>query len=129
MSEIKNLWSEIENDGLNIITKIHGRLVGDSLGAMAASIGLFLYGMSHAIESYVPDIVLVLGDRSEQLAGAMAAGSIRPVSASMSTTTGVAPVCMIPTIEKIARQLGHELDVWTKRSVDKKASRRGSLFV
>ena len=66
-------WSEIEEDGLNIITKVHGRLVGDSLGAMAASIGLFLYGMSHAIESYVPDIVLVLGDRSEQLAGAMAA--------------------------------------------------------
>jgi len=38
-------------------------------------------------------------------------------------------ICMIPTIEKIARQLGHELDVWTKRSVDKKDSRRGSLFV
>jgi len=34
---------------------------------------LYLYGMSHAIESYEPDIVLVLGDRSEQLAGAMAA--------------------------------------------------------
>ena len=66
-------WSEIENDSLKIITKIHGRLVGDSLGAMAASIGLYLYGMSHAIESYEPDIVLVLGDRSEQLAGAMAA--------------------------------------------------------
>ena len=29
-------------------------------------------------------------------------------------------ICMIPTIEKIARQLGHELDVWTQRSVDKK---------
>ena len=66
-------WSEIEKDGLKIITKIHGRLVGDSLGAMAASLGLYLYGMSHAIESYEPDIVLVLGDRSEQLAGAMAA--------------------------------------------------------
>ena len=66
-------WLEIEEDGLNIVTKVHGRMAGDSLGAMSASIGMFLYGMSHTIESYMPDIVLVLGDRSEQLAGAMAA--------------------------------------------------------
>ena len=67
-------WTEIEEDGLNIVEKIHGRLVGDSLSAMSASIGLYLYGMSHAVDRYAPDIVLVLGDRGEQLAGAMAAG-------------------------------------------------------
>ena len=66
-------WIEIEEDGLNIVEKIPGRLVGDSLSAMSASIGLYLYGMSYAIEWYAPDIVLVLGDRGEQLAGAMAA--------------------------------------------------------
>ena len=66
-------WIEIEEDGLNIVEKIPGRLVGDSLSAMSASIGLYLYGMSHAVERYAPDIVLVLGDRGEQLAGAMAA--------------------------------------------------------
>ena len=37
-------------------------------------------------------------------------------------------ICMIPTIEKIARQLGHELDVWTKRSVDKKRLPPGEPF-
>ena len=65
-------WTEIEKDGLNIVEKVRGRVVGDSLSAMSASIGLYLYGMSHVIEMYAPDIVLVLGDRGEQLAGAMA---------------------------------------------------------
>jgi len=40
---------------------------------MAASVGLYLYGMSFAMTRFKPDIVLVLGDRGEQLAGAMAA--------------------------------------------------------
>ena len=43
-------WTEIEKDGLNIVKKVHGRVVGDSLSAMSASIGLYLYGMSHAVE-------------------------------------------------------------------------------
>lgn len=66
-------WREIETDGLNIVEKIYGRLSGDSLSAMAASIGLYLYSMSYTIEKVKPDIVLLLGDRGEQLAGAMAA--------------------------------------------------------
>ena len=65
-------WTEIEEDGLNIVEKVAGRLVGDSLSYMSASIGLYLYGMSFAVERYCPDIVLVLGDRGEQLTGAMA---------------------------------------------------------
>ena len=56
-------WTEIEKDGLNIVEKVYGRMIGDSLSAMSASIGLYLYGMSYAIEKYAPDIVLVLGDR------------------------------------------------------------------
>ena len=35
--------------------------------------------------------------------------------------------CMIQTVEKTARQLG--LDVWTKRSVDKKRLPREPFFV
>jgi len=66
-------WSEIEEDSLNIVEKVYGHLTGDSLAVMSASIGLYLYGMSSCIERYAPDIVIVLGDRGEQLAGAMAA--------------------------------------------------------
>jgi len=66
-------WKEIEADGFEIMDKIYGRVSGDSLSVMVASVGLCLYGMSFAIASFKPDIVLVLGDRGEQLAGAMAA--------------------------------------------------------
>ena len=40
---------------------------------MGASVGQYLSGMSQAIADIRPDVVLVLGDRGEQLAGAMAA--------------------------------------------------------
>ena len=65
-------WREIEQDGFTIVDRVYGRVTGDSLSTMAASVGLMLYGMSHAMERLAPDIVLVLGDRGEMLAGAMA---------------------------------------------------------
>ena len=66
-------WKEIEKDGFKIAAKITGRLDGDSLGVMGASVGNYLAGMSLVLEKISPDIVLVLGDRGEALAGAMAA--------------------------------------------------------
>ncbi|MEN6349799.1 MAG: UDP-N-acetylglucosamine 2-epimerase, partial [Syntrophomonas sp.] len=66
-------WQEIAADGFNIVDRVYGRATGDSLKAMAASLGLYLYGMCEAIESAKPDIVMVLGDRGEQLAAAIAA--------------------------------------------------------
>lgn len=66
-------WREIENDGFEIAERIPGRIAGDSSSSMSASVGLYLYGMSQAMARHKPDILLVLGDRGEQLAGAMAA--------------------------------------------------------
>jgi len=66
-------WQEIERDDFTIAAFIHGHLQGDSLSAMAGSIGLYLYSMSQVISADKADIVMVLGDRGEQLAGAMAA--------------------------------------------------------
>lgn len=66
-------WQEIAADGFNIAERVYGRANGDSLRVMAASLGLYLYGMCEAIEIIKPDIVMVTGDRGEQLAGAMAA--------------------------------------------------------
>jgi UDP-N-acetylglucosamine 2-epimerase (non-hydrolysing)/GDP/UDP-N,N'-diacetylbacillosamine 2-epimerase (hydrolysing) len=66
-------WREIANDGFEIEDKITGRVAGDSSSSMSASVGLYLYGMSQAMARHEPDILLVLGDRGEQLAGAMAA--------------------------------------------------------
>jgi GDP/UDP-N,N'-diacetylbacillosamine 2-epimerase (hydrolysing) len=66
-------WQEIVADGFFIAEQVHGRVTGDSLAAMGASVGLYLYGISQAIARIRPNIVLVLGDRGEQLAGAVAA--------------------------------------------------------
>jgi UDP-N-acetylglucosamine 2-epimerase (non-hydrolysing)/GDP/UDP-N,N'-diacetylbacillosamine 2-epimerase (hydrolysing) len=66
-------WEEIAADGFSIAERVEGRVKGDSLAAMAASVGLYLHEMSLALERLKPDILLVLGDRGEQLAGAMAA--------------------------------------------------------
>lgn len=66
-------WQEIERDGFYIAGQALGYLNSDSLEAMAASVGLCLFSMSQLLAQIKPDIVLVLGDRGEQLAGAMAA--------------------------------------------------------
>lgn len=66
-------WKEIEADGLQICGKVAGREKGDTLAAMAVSTGSYLRGMARVLEEQQPDIVLLLGDRGEQLAGAMAA--------------------------------------------------------
>lgn len=66
-------WQEIEADGFKIAGQALGYLGGDSLEAMAGSLGLGMFSMSQLLAVIKPDIVLVLGDRGEQLAAAMAA--------------------------------------------------------
>jgi len=65
-------WQEIERDGFAIAESVPGRIEGDSVTEMAASLGTHLTGMSYAISRLNPDILLVLGDRGEQLAGSIA---------------------------------------------------------
>jgi len=66
-------WQEIEADGLSVADRIPGRVEGDTLAAMAGSVGKYMAGLSTAISNLQPNIVLVLGDRGEQLSGAVAA--------------------------------------------------------
>ena len=65
-------WREIAEDGFIIAEFVHGRVSGDSLTEMAASLGKYLTGMSYAMSRIRPDILLVLGDRGEQLAASIA---------------------------------------------------------
>ncbi len=66
-------WRELERDGFRCAAKIPSDVPGDTLESMAASIGRALEGMAHAIADANPAIVLLLGDRGEQLAAATAA--------------------------------------------------------
>lgn len=66
-------WKEIEADNLPIDAKIVVDLCGSSGSEMAIAIGQQIVGFIKALEKIQPDLLLLLGDRGEMLAGAIAA--------------------------------------------------------
>lgn len=64
---------EIEAAGLPIVARIPTGVDDRSADAMAVGIGQTLQGLTEALHQHQPDVVLVLGDRGEMLAGALAA--------------------------------------------------------
>jgi len=64
---------EIAADGFAIDGRVDMVLAGDSLKAMAKSMGVGIIGLADALDSLRPDVVLLLGDRYEMLSAAVAA--------------------------------------------------------
>lgn len=64
---------EIEATGLRIAGRVPVNLDGTTGAVMAKALGAELIGITEILERDRPDLVLVLGDRSEMLAGALAA--------------------------------------------------------
>ncbi len=65
--------TEIRDDGFTVDREVLMQLAGDTGTAMAKSLGIGTASLTEAFESLNPDIVLLLGDRDEALAGALAA--------------------------------------------------------
>lgn len=65
--------NEIERDGFVIASRVKTILEGNSGSVMGRAIGEMLVSFTTILESEAPDIVLLLGDRGEMLAGAIAA--------------------------------------------------------
>ncbi|MGE5552026.1 MAG: UDP-N-acetylglucosamine 2-epimerase [Bacteroidota bacterium] len=65
--------AEIEHDGFRIDARVDMLFSCDKASAMAKGVGVGVYGMAQAFESLAPDIVVVLGDRVEAFAAAIAA--------------------------------------------------------
>jgi UDP-hydrolysing UDP-N-acetyl-D-glucosamine 2-epimerase len=63
---------EIEEDGFRIDAKVDMLLSGDTGTAMAKSIGNGIISISQALDIIKPDIILILGDRIESFAAAIA---------------------------------------------------------
>jgi GDP/UDP-N,N'-diacetylbacillosamine 2-epimerase (hydrolysing) len=64
---------EIEADGMPVTARVRNLLPGDSGGNQARAVGNAVLGITSALEDLRPDILVVLGDRGEMLAGAIAA--------------------------------------------------------
>lgn len=63
---------QIEADGFAIARRVEMLLAGDTAGSVSKSTALGLIGFSDALEQLQPETVLVLGDRFEILAAAVA---------------------------------------------------------
>jgi UDP-N-acetylglucosamine 2-epimerase (non-hydrolysing)/GDP/UDP-N,N'-diacetylbacillosamine 2-epimerase (hydrolysing) len=68
-----NTYKEIEKDGFEIDHKVDMLIDADTGLSMAKSTGIGMMGMAVAFRNIEPDIVLILGDRDEPLAAAIAA--------------------------------------------------------
>ncbi|GAB4264457.1 UDP-N-acetylglucosamine 2-epimerase [Thermincola ferriacetica] len=66
-------YQEIEKDGFKIDEKVEMLLSSDSEVGVAKSIGLGIIGFADAFQRLNPDLVILLGDRFETMAAAMAA--------------------------------------------------------
>jgi UDP-N-acetylglucosamine 2-epimerase (non-hydrolysing)/GDP/UDP-N,N'-diacetylbacillosamine 2-epimerase (hydrolysing) len=66
-------YREIENDGFRIDAKVEMLLSSDTWTGLTKAVGLGIVGLTDALGSLEPDIVVVLGDRFEILAAAEAA--------------------------------------------------------
>lgn len=66
-------YRHVENDGFPIDAKVDLLVAGDTPTAVGKSAGLAILGFTDALSRLRPDVVLVVGDRYETLAAAMAA--------------------------------------------------------
>jgi GDP/UDP-N,N'-diacetylbacillosamine 2-epimerase (hydrolysing) len=65
--------AEVEAEGFDIAARIPVELDDTSAARMAINLGLMLQGFVPALQRIRPDVLLLLGDRGEMLAGAIAA--------------------------------------------------------
>lgn len=65
--------AEVENANLNIIERVVVDMSHSTGAGMALGIGEMIKGFTRSLASAKPDLLLVLGDRGEMLAGAIAA--------------------------------------------------------
>lgn len=72
-----NTLSEIERDGFEIEARVPMLLSGDSPEGTAMSMGLGIINFANAYRDIQPDLLVLLGDRFEMLAAAIAAVPLR----------------------------------------------------
>ena len=72
LSDFGYSLGELEEDGIHVSDKIYMALDGYTPASMAKSQGVFLLGITDSLVRLRPDILLLAGDRGEQLMAALA---------------------------------------------------------
>lgn len=75
--EFGNTFEQIERDGFSIDEKVEMLLSSNSAVGTAKSVGLGIIGYAEALDRLKPDVLLILGDRSEALAIAQTAAILK----------------------------------------------------
>ena len=73
MSDFGNTYLQIEDDGIHIAAKIEDGLDGDTAQAITKAMGTTMIGFADVLVNLGPDVMVVLGDRTEILAAVSAA--------------------------------------------------------
>lgn len=72
-----NSLADIERDGNHIVAKIEDILNSDYPGSRAKSTGILLQGLTDAIRTFAPDLLIAPGDREDVIAMAIASVYMR----------------------------------------------------
>ncbi len=75
--EFGNTFEQIERDGFSIDEKVEILLSSNSAVGTAKSVGLGIIGYAEALDRLKPDVLVILGDRSEALAIAQTAAILK----------------------------------------------------
>lgn len=102
--EFGETYKEIEKDGLKICAKLDVLHSKDTGADEARYLGRCVIGITDALEKVKPDFVLLLGDRDEQMAGAIAASHMNVVAVHFhgGEKTGTVDEFMRHAITKMA---------------------------
>ena len=73
MADFGNTYRQIEEDGFYIAAKIEDGLDSDTAQAITKAMGATMMGFADVLENLLPDVMVVLGDRTEILAAVSAA--------------------------------------------------------
>lgn len=73
MPEFGNTFEQIEKDGFTIAAKIHDGLQGDKPRDIVKAIGKAMIGFGEVFDNLNPEMLIVLGDRSELMAAVASA--------------------------------------------------------
>lgn len=123
---------EIEKDGFKINKKIKTVTKKDSLSEMAKSLGYGIIGITEALEQIKPDILMILGDRTEALASAISGAYINIPVAHIHGGDSAASTHIDDSNRHAITKLAHIHFPATKRSAEriiKMGEKPESVFV